>query len=101
MVLPPKHVYSAKVKNTSDKDVEVTATYALPNGTQETVTINIAAAAEGQFDEKTIDVDTATHIANIVSLAVAGGETVQAPFNVSSPTKGHGFTITSDLKIQN
>ena len=101
-MLPPRHVYSAIVKNESDKDATVTATYEVPAADNTTTTaeaqITVAAGAEGKFEEKTVVAGTATLIGNITSIAVAGGSKVTGPF-VSGPTKDFVFTIAADLTI--
>ena len=100
-MLPPKHVYSAIVKNESDKEAVVTAVYEVPaegNPTTESVKINVAAGSEGKFYEKTVTVGAAEFVANIVSLAVEGGASVAGPF-VSGPTRDFVFTVKGDLTI--
>ena len=101
-MLPPKHVYSAIVKNESDKEVIVTAVYEVPaegnKATTESVKINVAAGSEGRFEEKIVTFGGAAYISNITSLAVDGGASVAGPF-VVSPVRDFVFTVKGDLTI--
>eukprot|EP00758_Cryptobia_borreli_P010649 Tbor_TRINITY_DN5589_c1_g1::TRINITY_DN5589_c1_g1_i1::g.12995::m.12995 len=104
-MLPPKHVYSAIVKNTGKTDVTVTATYEMPEGKEDITVIAIKAGEQGTLGEKIVTTGTYQQIGNIKNLhlkSACGKEsTISSPYNVNSPTKNHVFTIADDLSIKN
>ena len=103
MALPPRHVYSAIVKNAGKSDIKVVVTFTFHDGSTEIDEVTIVAGAEATFNDKTKEEGSMKTIAHITSLDVSGGgnsTAVAHPFNVDSPTRNYVFTVGDDLAIQ-
>ena len=101
MVLPPRHVYSGTVVNSTGAILKLKAVYSVPPDSHpETVEVDIEAGATATLAPKTVEEGTATFIANIieVTVAAANGNTVtgQAPFKVASPVRDYVFVVVAD-----
>jgi hypothetical protein len=103
MVLPPRHVYSGTVVNSTSAALRLKAVYSVPpDGHPETVELDIAADATAALGEKTVVDGTATFIGNIVEVTVtaANGKTAsaKAPLKVASPVRDYVFLVSADTE---
>lgn len=101
--LPPRHVYSAVVKNEGSSEIKVAVTYTFHDGSTEIEEEPIAAGGDFTFGDKTKVEGTMTtiaHITEVTALSQGNSASVTHPFNVSSPTRGYVFTVTDDLSIE-
>lgn len=96
-MLPPRHVYTANVRNATSDAVALTVVYELPlaKGTA-TVELSVEPNATAALEQKLVEEGTCTYTAHIVSISATRGEEtvkVEGPYNVNSPTKDHPFTV--------
>ncbi|ORC90794.1 uncharacterized protein TM35_000072180 [Trypanosoma theileri] len=100
MVLPPRHVYSARVKNTTSKLVKLHATYAMPNNMEDVeVSVLIQPGESAVLQQKVVQVEHMELTAHIRCIAVDGAK-LEAPFDgVNSPVKDYSVEIRSDGNI--
>eukprot|EP00761_Pharyngomonas_kirbyi_P011574 gb/GECH01011600.1/.p1 GENE.gb/GECH01011600.1/~~gb/GECH01011600.1/.p1 ORF type:complete len:110 (+),score=27.55 gb/GECH01011600.1/:1-330(+) len=105
--IPPQDVYSAEVHNQTDNELTITVTYKSPKEDTEEVVINVSPGSKGDLEQKTLTEGSTEFTKVIHHLHVKAGEkshALQAPFNVTSPTKGHKFIVKHEgdnLKIEN
>jgi hypothetical protein len=100
--LPPRHVYSATVKNAGGAELKVAVTFTFHDDSTEIDEVTIAGGSQASFADKTKEAGSMKTIAHITSVSVsAGGKSasVSHPFNVSSPTRDYVFTVGDDLSI--
>eukprot|EP00331_Platyophrya_macrostoma_P034745 CAMPEP_0176440192 /NCGR_PEP_ID=MMETSP0127-20121128/20418_1 /TAXON_ID=938130 /ORGANISM="Platyophrya macrostoma, Strain WH" /LENGTH=99 /DNA_ID=CAMNT_0017824657 /DNA_START=55 /DNA_END=351 /DNA_ORIENTATION=+ len=86
----PRHVYSAIVKNQTEHDLTLKATYELPHHTIDHLEVLIPANGVVSLPQKIITEGTCNLTGHIVELAVTGENInidLKGPFNVSSPVK--------------
>ncbi|KEG14871.1 hypothetical protein DQ04_00271050 [Trypanosoma grayi] len=97
MVLPPRHVYSAIVKNTTSNVMKVKATYGMPNNAaDEEVELSIQPAATVNLEQKVVQVEQMTLTGYIRRIAVEGAA-LEAPFSgVTSPVKDYRVEIYAE-----
>ncbi|KAG8348553.1 hypothetical protein ERJ75_000731000 [Trypanosoma vivax] len=96
MVLPPKHVYSAIVKNLTSKAVQVRALYAMPDNSPDVETVlSINAGESATLEQKIVELSTFSATAHIRHVEVVGGAALTAPFDgVASPVKDYLLEIS-------
>jgi hypothetical protein len=98
--LPPQHVLSATVTNTTEAAVSLVATYEMPNGQAAIVeTLEIAAGAVATLAQKVVTEGQAQFTGHINKLSAtaagASSHELVGPFNgIASPTKDHKFAVS-------
>jgi hypothetical protein len=98
--LPPKIVYSASVKNSTQEPISVVVSRKDKDGhvTAEPA-VDVAPGASANFEKKSVTVELAQFalVVEKVEVKSASGKTiaVAAPFNVASPVNDYKFNITA------
>lgn len=97
MVAAPRHVYSAVIKNQTNHDLTVKATYELPKD-EGVDHFEVLLPAQGliAIPQRLVEDGSCTLTGHIVNLSVTGESLsveLKGPYNVQSPTKDHPFVI--------
>jgi hypothetical protein len=97
-MLPPNHLYTANILNSTDKAIEVTVHYKNPDRT-DSKTEKVEPGAQHLFGEVTYNKDTSTHIVPVDKIVVhtAGDNASQSEHQpkVSGIHRVKTFQVTS------
>eukprot|EP01134_Creolimax_fragrantissima_P005057 CFRG5057T1 len=99
-MLPPTDVYSCVVNNKDDFPIMVTVVYKDSNGNEESKNEDVDPAGSVTFDEIEVNEGSYKSVMAIqrVNITSAGPSNAlhnhEAPFNVSSPTRGYTFDVS-------
>ncbi|KNC77033.1 hypothetical protein SARC_10496 [Sphaeroforma arctica JP610] len=100
-MLPPTDVYSIVVNNKDEFPIMVTVLYKGADGKEESKQKDIESNESAKFEEIEYDAGSSKAVMAVfrVNITSAGPSNAlhnhEAPFNVSSPTKGYVFDIST------
>jgi hypothetical protein len=99
MVGAPRIVYSAVVKNQTNHDLTLKASYEMPKQQGgEHFEVLLPANGLAVIPQRLVQDETCTLTGHIISITVVGGGSLlseaKGPFNVSHPTKDHPFLVS-------